>query len=130
MSSIPKLSKSPPRTSEARRAYNAAYYQSNKEKIKRKQQDAHAANPKRRLNNRLKSVFGITLEERDAMLSEQGGVCAICKASKPPTKLGWVVDHCHDTGRVRGILCSPCNTLLGAARDNTETLANAIQYLN
>lgn len=59
------------------------------------------------------------------MMHEQGGVCAICKGSldKP------CVDHSHETGAIRGILCIPCNTGLGAFKDNTESLANAIEYL-
>lgn len=88
------------------------------------------SNPGKAASLQLKYKYGITVEQRDELLAEQGGVCAICKTGTPPTKLGWVVDHCHSTGKVRGILCSPCNTLLGAARDNTQTLTNAIQYLN
>jgi hypothetical protein len=94
------------------------------------QREYRAANKDRDKSKKLQRQYGITLEERDQMLARQGGVCAICKTDAPTTKLGWVVDHCHDTGRVRGILCSPCNTLLGAARDNVATLSNAIQYLN
>lgn len=78
----------------------------------------------------LQRRYGITYAERDAMLSAQGGVCAICAADNPQ-KGGqdWAVDHCHSTGNVRGILCHPCNVALGLMRDNVTTLSNAIDYL-
>jgi hypothetical protein len=63
------------------------------------------------------------------MLSKQGDVCAICATDKP-TRVGWVVDHCHSTGRVRGILCGNCNTALGMVKDNPETLLAAVTYLS
>jgi hypothetical protein len=64
------------------------------------------------------------------MLSDQGGVCAVCGADNPQ-KGGqdWAVDHCHASGKVRGILCHPCNVALGLFRDNSHTLAQAIHYL-
>ena len=76
----------------------------------------------------LKYRYGITLAERDAMLAAQGYVCAICGTDNPG-KGDWHTDHCHSSGRVRGILCNNCNKLLGHARDNTDTLRNAIEYL-
>jgi hypothetical protein len=86
------------------------------------------ANPEATRNIALKTKYGITLLEKDAMLRAQGSVCAICKTDTP-TKKGWHVDHCHTTQKVRGVLCHHCNSLLGNARDNPFTLANAITYL-
>lgn len=80
----------------------------------------------RRQHYRLK--YGITPEERDAMLEAQGGVCKICGGAKP-SKLGWVVDHCHTKGQVRGILCNPCNLALGYVRDNVEIMRAMIRYI-
>jgi hypothetical protein len=68
--------------------------------------------------------YGITNEEWLAIDVAQGGKCAICGVSG---KL--VVDHCHETDRVRGLLCQPCNKLLGNAKDREETLLAAIEYL-
>lgn len=72
---------------------------------------------------------GITHEERDAMLVEQGGVCAACGSDDPGSSVGWHVDHDHETGENRGILCSPCNVALGHARDCPLRLAGLILYL-
>jgi hypothetical protein len=70
---------------------------------------------------------GLTPETFDALLVAQSNGCAICGGQ--PGQKGWVIDHSHDTGMVRGILCSPCNILLGMARDDTEVLASASAYL-
>ena len=56
------------------------------------------------------------------MLVAQGGRCAACGTREPGTKKGWHVDHCHETGAVRGILCHHCNVGIGKAKDNIETL--------
>ena len=69
-------------------------------------------------------VYGINTEEYDAMAEEQGGTCAICNKEE---KL--VVDHCHDTGRVRGLLCSNCNAGIGLLGDKAEGVRNAVNYL-
>ena len=72
----------------------------------------------------LKYKYGITVEERQALLNKQGGTCAICPST---TKLS--VDHCHDTGKVRGILCHTCNVGLGMFHNDVEKLRAAIAYL-
>jgi hypothetical protein len=72
--------------------------------------------------------YGINVEQRDLMLLGQGGVCAVCKHDKPAHEV-WHVDHCHDTGVVRGVLCRACNTGLGCFRDNAESLRSAVEYL-
>jgi hypothetical protein len=68
--------------------------------------------------------YGLTKEDYDAMYADQGGVCAICESSE---KL--VIDHCHKTGNVRGLLCTLCNVMLGQARDNKKVLIAAVSYL-
>lgn len=57
--------------------------------------------------------YGITLEQYNAMLAAQNDVCAIC-GTPPMEKRRLVVDHCHRSGRVRALLCGPCNTQLGS----------------
>ena len=71
--------------------------------------------------------YGITQFEYECMEEEQGGVCAIC--TNPPCKRGLFVDHCHKTGKVRGLLCSSCNTGLGYFKDKALRLFKAIAYL-
>jgi hypothetical protein len=73
--------------------------------------------------------YGITIEKRDALFLKQDKKCAICKTAEPQGK-GWHVDHCHSTGKVRGILCPHCNLMIGHARDSAKTLQAAIEYLN
>ena len=79
-------------------------------------------------NRRLMREFGITLDQYEQLLAEQGGVCAICK-SPPPGRRLMPVDHDHDTGVVRGILCHFCNIGLGMFKDNPKSLSAAIIYL-
>ena len=77
----------------------------------------------------LRRLYGITSVEFDEMLIAQGGVCAVCgEASSRSTKT-WSVDHNHATGVIRGILCNPCNRMLGYARDDSAVLERAIAYL-
>ena len=68
--------------------------------------------------------YRVTLAEVDDLLREQGGRCAICGRRSPEH-----VDHCHVTGRVRGMLCFNCNGGLGQFRDDPEILHAAIEYL-
>ena len=69
---------------------------------------------------------GITLEEYDLLLALQGGVCAICK-KKPKRYL--CVDHCHRTGRIRGLLCNKCNSGLGFYDDDPNRMEAGTAYL-
>lgn len=79
---------------------------------------------------RLWGKYKITVEDYDALLAKQGGVCAICSADTPGTSHGfWHVDHCHTGGQVRGLLCSTCNTGLGSFYDQPSTLRRAAEYL-
>jgi hypothetical protein len=74
--------------------------------------------------------YGITLADYDAMYAEQGGECAICETVETDVVKGrFHVDHCHETGKVRGLLCYHCNMVLGYAKDDTAALAAAINYL-
>jgi hypothetical protein len=74
---------------------------------------------------RLLKEYGVTSAQRTNLIEQQERKCAIC-GTEP--KL-WHLDHCHMTGRVRGMLCQPCNHALGLFKDNKETLQNAINYL-
>jgi hypothetical protein len=73
--------------------------------------------------------YGLTVEEYKVLLAAQEGICAICGG--PPTGMGksYHVDHDHETGVVRGLLCSNCNTALGLLGDDPARLAVAINYL-
>lgn len=75
-----------------------------------------------------KRKYGITLEEYNKMLADQKNVCAICGLFCT-TKRNLAVDHDHDTGEVRGLLCSNCNRGLGHFQDKVNNLEKAIEYL-
>jgi hypothetical protein len=72
--------------------------------------------------------YGISLAEWEAMFDQQGRACAICRTTEPG-KLYWNTDHCHETGIVRGILCSRCNHGLGLFKDRVVNLSSGITYL-
>lgn len=80
--------------------------------------------------------YGITVDEFNAMAEAQGNVCAICEQPQLKNTGGrygrsnrLAIDHNHETDAVRGLLCNPCNTVLGMAEDSIETLEKAIAYL-
>jgi len=80
-------------------------------------------------NYALNKKYNITLEDYNNMLISQNHKCAICGIMANDNK-NLAVDHCHDTGNIRGLLCNKCNIGLGYFDDNQETLNNAIKYLN
>jgi hypothetical protein len=128
------------------KVYTKKYYELNKEKIKARikessktedfKQKRRELNKKRKEANReiyYKKRYNITLEEYNRMLILQNSQCGICKISETEIKHGrntyFAVDHCHISGKVRGLLCYKCNSLLGFVNDEIETLKNAIKYL-
>lgn len=86
-----------------------------------------------RRNHDFKNKFGITLEEYDKTSELQNNVCAICHQPETFLLKGRVhslaVDHCHKTGKIRGLLCRNCNQMLGLAKDDINTLEKAADYL-
>lgn len=109
-------------------AKTRAWYKKNRERalLQKRIDNAKPEVKTRRLNNALKNMYGITLDERDALFDLQGRKCAVCKNSHARR---WEVDHCHTSGAVRGILCSGCNLMLGHGRDDPKVLADGITYL-
>lgn len=85
-------------------------------------------------NAYLKRNYGIAYRVYHQMLESQNNKCAVCGGegfimNKDRHKLKLVVDHCHATGKVRGLLCHNCNRALSLFHDNIETLTKAINYL-
>ena len=108
-----------PEISETIRNYQSRYREANAETLRHKERERK---------------FGINSETYAQMLQNQNGVCAICGNPETATRLGVVralsVDHCHTTGRIRGLLCSDCNTGIGKLKDDTKILQSAIRYLS
>lgn len=86
-------------------------------------------NPDRARDHGLKQNYGLPMGEYDKMLAHQCGKCAICQRS-PTAGTRLHVDHCHDTGFVRGLLCHGCNVSIGHFLHDTEILFSAIAYLD
>jgi hypothetical protein len=83
------------------------------------------------INIGLKRNFNITLEKYNEILISQNYKCCICNNYETSYRNEVLsVDHCHNTGKIRGLLCNTCNRALGLFKDNVELLTNAIKYLN
>lgn len=78
-------------------------------------------------NSQLKYRYGITLKDYDKMFDDQGGCCDIC--GEIPFRHSLQVDHCHETGKVRALLCRNCNTALGHFKDNPIRMLKAAKYV-
>ena len=79
----------------------------------------------------LRKKYGITIEQYEAMICEHNNVCVICfrspRGNGSRAKLH--IDHCHETGKIRGLICPNCNTALGMVEDNTNILKRMIEYV-
>jgi hypothetical protein len=115
-----------PRVSVEKRKNKAEY-------MRQWQKAMRAANPEYSKNADLKRNYGVTLDWYKEQHAKQGGVCAIC--SKPETavihgkQLSLAVDHCHDTGKVRALLCTTCNRGIGMLKHDRDLLQKLIAYL-
>jgi hypothetical protein len=76
-------------------------------------------------------MFGLTLEQYNHLLAQQGGVCGICGSTSVNSSRNkhFMVDHCHETGQIRGILCHTCNSGLGKLGDSIVGVRQALEYL-
>jgi hypothetical protein len=94
-------------------AINRSWYDNNKDKAK---------------HSYLQRKYGMTFSEYNSLLQQQSGVCAICFTKEVLDK-SLIVDHCHQTGKVRGLLCDKCNFAIGLLKDNPETIMSAFNYI-
>lgn len=101
-----------------RKKYMVKYFQEHKEMW-----------DKSRLKRNLKSLYGLTVEQYEKMVADQKGICPICERHVTKCRQRLNVDHDHITGKVRGLLCGPCNAALGIFQDSLENLKRAIAYL-
>ncbi len=106
--------------------------ESTREARARRQRERRALNPDDSRNNNFKSQYGITLQQYNEMVARQEGKCVICKKVPEQKKTGYrvlCVDHCHNTGKVRDLLCNRCNSAIGHFHDDINILESAIAYL-
>lgn len=104
------------------------YKSKNPEAVKKRANEYYIKNKDRIRHLAYQRDFGITLEDYNTQLEAQKHKCAICGSKDENKELA--VDHCHATGKVRGLLCWRCNGTLGKFEDNVELLQSAINYLN
>lgn len=103
---------------------------------RKKAKEYHAAHPGHSKNTNLRLRYGITIDEYKKILASQNGVCAICKLPETTVhkRSGKIrdlaVDHCHDTGKIRGLLCGDCNRSLGMMKEDTWRLFSMVSYLS
>lgn len=78
----------------------------------------------------IKRLYGLSIEQFQNMEKAQNGLCAICNnPEQNPQKKKLSVDHCHTTGKVRGLLCHNCNVVLGLIKEDSRILESIKQYL-
>lgn len=118
---------------EKRKESYKKYREGNKEKIRLQKKAWRKANPEKHqaANRRWKINTTLKICDFNALLLKQNGKCAICQRPDSGRKQSGrlAIDHCHATNAVRGLLCHPCNSMLGLAKDSIETLSRAIAYL-
>ncbi|WP_406168959.1 endonuclease VII domain-containing protein [Streptomyces sp. NBC_00996] len=128
------------------KAKKRAWYEANRERVMAKVKDWSRKNPDKvsayrrtsrarrigreqvRIRERVLAGYGMDAEQYAALFQAQGGVCAICKRPEV-TGRSMPVDHCHETGEVRGLLCTSCNLGLGRFADDPVRLRAAADYL-
>ena len=111
------------RTAEYQKAKSRAWHRANPERVRAR----HVAQNSRKLPKVTK--YGLSLESYRFLLIGQGGGCAICGRSENGKRHNFDVDHDHESGVVRGLLCNRCNRLLSNAKDSIDILKAAIKYL-
>lgn len=103
-----------------------------RERIQTREREKYRQCPERREQVRARGrekKYGLTPEDYADLLRKQDFACAICKTTEPGGKGVFVVDHCHTTNAVRGLLCNRCNLGLGHFQDSPDFLGEAIKYL-
>jgi ferric-dicitrate binding protein FerR (iron transport regulator) len=114
---------------EEHREHVRAYHKTYRENHALDEMRYRAEHKRDHQNHHLKAKYGITVDDYDRMLAAQGGGCAICGGPPRARYHRFHVDHNHETGIVRGLLCDNCNHIVGRMQDNPEILQAAANYL-
>lgn len=122
---------------ERAKAIQARYAKKHRDELREKSRRWSKANhgryrdEKRRAH--LRREFGLTIDQYEEMFTAQGGLCAICRHPETHRRKNerhnLAIDHCHATGRVRGLLCNSCNRAIGLLKDSIELAQAAAEYL-
>jgi len=108
---------------------SVAWRRKNRERYRAWQQQYTLNIRRRRRGYQLQRAYGITIEDYETRLKQQGNVCACCGTDTPGHRGTFVVDHCHLSGKVRGLLCNNCNQALGLMRDSIGYGLSLVAYL-
>ena len=117
-------------------AYKKKWFEANKERHAEQQRARYRANPEKYRqyfrNHRIKKVYSLSEREYAEMVIRQGGKCGIC--GKEPSgewhgDRSLNIDHCHATGKLRGLLCNKCNRAIGILGDTVESIERVMSYL-
>ena len=108
--------------------YRARRYQEHKEKLLEQNKKYTAENKDKIKDARYRRVYGISLDQYKKLLKEQNGRCKICLKHQDDENFNFAVDHCHDTGEIRGLLCTYCNHRY-VGHHTLETLNKLYDYL-
>lgn len=118
---------------ELARAYRKRKYYERHEENKQTLRRSYQANREVRLEGKLRQAYGISKAQWYEILEAQGGTCAICdggpECGPSASDSKFHVDHCHETGRVRGLLCAHCNRAIGLLKDSAAIARAAADYL-
>lgn len=129
--------KKPSRT-EKKAALNKAHYQKNAEKLKsrrrerwnQRSEEQIARDKMYKLQSHLRRTYNIDLCDYEQLLQQQGGKCALCFIPAEQARFGRLdVDHDHETGKIRGLLCNKCNRALGMLGDSKSAIVAAAKYI-
>lgn len=112
---------------ERSRKYDKQYRIDNLEKVKGYYKTEEYR--KRKKKYYLMRDYNITMDDYNKMVAKQNGNCDICGKHQDELKIFLTVDHSHETGKIRGLLCTRCNLVIGCAKDDISILKNAIKYL-
>lgn len=115
---------------ECRLKESTVWKRKNKDKLNKKAREKRKEDPTSFRESFLKRTYNLTLKDYENMLISQDNKCKICLINHEEAKRGLVIDHCHKTGRIRGLLCNKCNRGLGHFDDSPKLLHTAIAYLN
>ena len=131
MKTCPECKKEKDRSAWYRSKSSSTGYESICKSCKKAREKIRKSNacPKHKRDVDLQWRYGISLDNWQDMFTKQNGCCAICKTHQSELKSSLHVDHNHNTGKVRGLLCSNCNTAIGLLKDDEDRLLSAIQYI-
>lgn len=111
-------------------AYHRAYRAKHRAKALAYAAEYRKQHPDRWYGAEIKARYGVSLEQYAAMLKSQNGRCKICRTNTLSVRFKrFSIDHCHDTGKVRGLLCNNCNAALGLFKHDPARLLDAVTYL-